>query len=303
MTQFINLFNNIYKIKFIIGIRIYTYFSNKYCTMPKILLIKVGIIIMNLHKKEKAIVSVTKEDYLSSLKLINDSLSIPSIVIDSDNNIKYASTALIKSLGIKSHNSLADKNILDNKMPKYLALYKKFPNEIIAQHKKIITEELPKVYLETYRYNDETVTLFATKTPIFDSENNFIFMHIVYKQFTVARIANLAHKFYGMGNFPTESKDFDKIKLTRMEGMVLYLYARNYSYTEVSTLLSSIGHKISPTMVNKHLYNLKTIFDVKTNDQLKDVSLKIGYDVAIPAEFMPEGSHDITGDIFELWVC
>lgn len=33
------------------------------------------------------------------------------------------------------------------------------------------------------------------------------------------------------------------------------------------------------------------------------MSLKLGYDVAVPVEFLPEGVHDITEDVFDLWIC
>lgn len=159
------------------------------------------------------------------------------------------------------------------------------------------------MFLESSRSEDSATALFVTKTPILDNENNFLFLHVRFKHFTIARVANLAYKFYGVKGFPTRAKDFEKYELTRMQSLVLYMYARNYSYTEVADLLTRFGFKISPSAVNKQLNNLKRIFGVSGHEQLKDMSLKLGYDVAIPAEFIPEGSHDITGDIFELWVC
>lgn len=71
----------------------------------------------------------------------------------------------------------------------------------------------------------------------------------------------------------------------------------------VSIWLSRFGYKVSPTAVNKHLHNLKNIFGVDSNEALRDMSLKLGYDVAIPAGFIPLGSWNISDDVFDLWLC
>lgn len=254
-----------------------------------------------MNYREKSIISVSKSEYLKSIAIANNSLNIPSLILDDKNTILYISQALIKWLDIKY--ALINKNLITDKLPKFLGLYNKFADKMQIQHTQLIENEKTRTFLETFRDKDEIITLYTTKTPIFDKDGNFIVMHVQFKRFTVARVANLGFKFYGVGNFPIKAEDFENDNLTRPQKMVLYLYARNYSYTEVSTLMSRFGYPISPTMVNKHLNQLKQIFDVRTNEMLRDISLRIGYDVAIPAEFIPEGSHDITGDIFELWVC
>lgn len=240
--------------------------------------------------------------YLESLKITSDCLNDPIIILDIFGDIKYTSKSLYKWLGV-TNLELVDKNIFEPDLPRFIALYHKCQSEIKIQHAELTKLKERKVFLESSRYEDSATALFVTKTPILDNENNFLFLHIRFKQFTVARVANLAYKFYGVKGFPTRAKDFEKYELTRMQSLVLYMYARNYSYTEVADLLTRFGFKISPSAVNKQLNNLKKIFGVSGHEQLKDMSLKLGYDVAIPAEFIPEGSHDITGDIFELWVC
>lgn len=48
---------------------------------------------------------------------------------------------------------------------------------------------------------------------------------------------------------------------------------------------------------------LKNVFNINGSDELKNISFKYGYDVAIPAEFISERIHDITEDVFDLWIC
>lgn len=127
-------------------------------------------------------------------------------------------------------------------------------------------------------------------------------MHIHFKPFTIARLASLGAKFHGV-QYSTLATGLKEVPLTRIQQMIIYLYARNYSYTEVSTWITRFGHKISPSAVNKQLAKLKVLFDVPDNEGLKDMSLKLGYDIAVPAEFLPVGIHDITEDVFNLWIC
>lgn len=243
-------------------------------------------------------INANLENLAASSELLND----PIILVDSSGIIHYMSSALAKWLNVEAK-EFSRKSIFSQDIPYFLSIYHKFTTQINKQHQNIIETKDQKVFLETYRNDDESIALFVTKTPIYDQENNFLFLHLRFKQFTIARVANLAYKFYGIKGFPIKVSDFEKYALTRIQSMVLYMYARNYSYTEVSNLLTRFGYQISPSAVNKQLDKLKKIFGVNNNELLRDMSLKLGYDVAIPAEFIPEGSHDITGDIFELWVC
>ena len=155
-------------------------------------------------------------------------------------------------------------------------------------------------YLGLFTIALAIATLFCIPPEI--SEGNFLCLHIQFKPFTIARLANLGMKFHGV-KYSSLDNELKEISLTRVQQMVIYLYARNYSYTEVATWITRFGQKISPTAVNKQLAKLKTIFNVPDNEGLKDMSLKLGYDIAVPAEFLPTGCHDITEDVFDLWVC
>lgn len=246
-------------------------------------------------------VDVSLEQYIQSASIIHDSLGISNLIVNSKNEIVHASNTFCTNNNM-SLTSLIGKPLLRVKTAQS-RMYKKFEKQILENHYQIINNNLKMIFLEVTKENDQPIAMVVHKTPIFNADNKCVCLNIQYKKFTIARLANLGNKFQGVNSYPLNKKDFMAIELTRKQQMILYLYARNYSYTEVSSWLSRFGFTISPSAVNKQLAKLKQIFDVSDNQTLKDMSMKYGYDVAAPAEFLPEGSHDITNDVFDLWVC
>jgi hypothetical protein len=245
-------------------------------------------------------INTSRDAYIGSCELISNSLGYASLILDEKNFILFASDNFYHFLKLKK-NSLIGKNYIDE-LP---GIFQKNNQDKIAEiHLQLINHNQRKIFLEV-RKNGNIVDAYVThKTPIFDSNNNFICLHIQYKPFTVARLANLGAKFHMLeGYYPLNRSGFSQISLSRIQQMIIYLYVRNYSYTEIADWITRFGQKISPTAVNKQLSKLKSIFNVTTSDALKDVSFKYGYDVAVPVEFLPEGSHDITYDVFDLWIC
>jgi len=246
-------------------------------------------------------IQATTQQYIDSLNLVSDSLGMPCLLLDKQNRIIHVNNVFCAA------NSVFRDEILNHKITKIsaprFAIYAKFATQIKQQHAEIIAANQKRIYLEVAKQDDLSTATIVYKTPIFDLNNNLIGLHLQYKPFTIARLANLATKFYGFSGYPLNLDELQTFKLSQMQQMVIYLYARNYSYTEVSSWLSRFGFTISPSGVNKQLDKLKKLLNVPDNQALKDMSLKLGYDFAIPANFLPEGSHDITQDIFDLWVC
>lgn len=245
--------------------------------------------------------TATLSEYIKSLDLISDSLGIPCLLLNNNNNIIYVNNIFCITENLTSE-QLLDSVITHSTVAKFI-MYQKFAKQINQQHEEIITLNQRRIYLEIDKSKTSSIASIVYKTPIFDLENNFIALHLQYKPFTIARLANLGAKFHGVNSYPTNKDELEHAELSRMQQMIIYLYARNYSYTEVSSWLARFGIVISSSAVNKQLNKLKKILDVPDNQTLKDMSLKLGYDFAIPAEFLPEGSHDITSDVFDLWVC
>lgn len=246
-------------------------------------------------------IQATTQQYIDSLNLVSDSLGMPCLLLDSHNRIIYVNNVFCAA------NSASQDEILNHELTKIstpcFAIYTKFAKQVKKQHTEIITTNQKRIYLEVSKQADSLTATIVYKTPIFDLDQHFIGLHLQYKPFTIARLANLATKFYGFSGYPLNKDELQTYKLSQIQQMVIYLYARNYSYTEVSSWISRFGFTISPSGVNKQLDKLKKLLNVPDNQALKDMSLKLGYDFAIPANFLPEGSHDITQDVFDLWIC
>lgn len=246
-------------------------------------------------------IQATTQQYIYSLNLVSDSLGMPCLLLDEHNRIIYANNVFCAANNV-SRDEILSHEITKIPAPRF-AIYAQFAKQIKQKHAEIITTNQKRIYLEVAKHADSLTATIVYKTPIFNLDNNFIGLHLQYKPFTIARLANLATKFYGFSGYPLNKDELQSYKLSQMQQMVIYLYARNYSYTEVSSWISRFGFTISPSGVNKQLDKLKKLLNVPDNQTLKDMSLKLGYDFAIPANFLPEGSHDITQDVFDLWIC
>lgn len=242
------------------------------------------------------------DSYITSFQIMADSIGYVGYLVDINNKIIAVSAGFKQWFKFSNENKVLNKTIHEQSIPN-LQQYKKFADILHKQYEQLRNTKTKHIYLEVFN-NEETADItISHKTPIFDKNGKFLCTNIQIRPFVIARLANLGAKFFKVKGFPTKDCELRSIKLTRIQQMVLYVYARNYSYKEVSIWLTHFGHKISPTMVNKHLDKLKTLLGAPDKESLRDMSLKLGYDVALPAEFVPEGSHDITDDVFDLWVC
>lgn len=85
--------------------------------------------------------------------------------------------------------------------------------------------------------------------------------------------------------------------LTERQHMVLFLYVNRYSNTEIATIMTELGHKLSASRVNDHLENLRYIFAVKTKQQLIDSAISLNYHLYIPRKFLKIGSYDLDDEL------
>ena len=255
---------------------------------------------INYSEPQRSFIDGNIQEYIRSIELSSRSLGIRCLLLDKDNQILFASDDFCRATGM-SADTLCGKIVTKIEIPK-LARYHLFVRQINKHHREIIAHNQRRIFLEI-NANENLVDATVThKTPVYDQDGNFLCLHIHFKPFTIARLASLGAKFHGV-QYSTLATGLKEVPLTRIQQMIIYLYARNYSYTEVSTWITRFGHKISPSAVNKQLAKLKVLFNVPDNEGLKDMSLKLGYDIAVPAEFLPVGIHDITEDVFDLWIC
>ncbi len=245
-------------------------------------------------------VSATLDEYINSCQLMSQALGISQVLLDKENQIVFASPAFAQQFNFRIEELIGEN--FNHKMAGIFSSSGIKQLDIV--HAQIITKNHRRIYLEVCKKNTLVETHISHKAPVFDQKGELLCLHIQYKPFTIARLANLGAKFHKLeGYYPLNRDGFAQVELSRVQQMIIYLYVRNYSYTEIAAWITRFSHQISPTAVNKQLLKLKTIFNVDSSDALKDVSFKYGYDVAVPVEFLPEGIHDITEDAFDLWLC
>lgn len=205
---------------------------------------------LNFNQPIRQLINSTAQEYVTSCQLISDNLGTMDLILDINHQVVFASKMLNLQFSIKEEIS-----------GKHLSIFIEqiFPanavniEELVTTHQQIISENQRRIYLEIHKQDNNTIEAYISyKTPIFDKSNNFLGLHIQYKPFTVARLANLGAKFHKVeGYYPLKRNEFANIELTRVQQQIIYLYVRNYSYTEIADWMNRLGHRISPAAVNK----------------------------------------------------
>jgi DNA-binding CsgD family transcriptional regulator len=148
--------------------------------------------------------------------------------------------------------------------------------------------------------NTHNKIFIVTKRPIINpATGNFVGIFCCMRNFMHPHILNLIYKIndvdFGMAN--TEQIEPLKYKLTQRQHMVLFLYLQKYSYSEIASIMATLGHKISAGRVNDHLENLKYIFAVKNKEQLIEIALSYKYHLFIPRQFLKPGSYLLDDEV------
>jgi len=138
------------------------------------------------------------------------------------------------------------------------------------------------------------------KRPIINpATGNFVGIAGVIKPFALPNILSMIYKMNGI-NFGLANKVQKqplKYDLTERQNMILFLYLNKYSNTEISEIMTILGHKISKTRVNDYLENLKYIFHVKTKEQLIEKAISLNYHLLIPRKFLKVGSYELEDEV------
>lgn len=234
-------------------------------------------------------------DFIFSFKSINSNTGNIAYIIDHNNKIAAISVGFIDDFSLSSSNKLIGKSWEKQNIPS-LKFFKTNAETLNQQYRFSIA----KNYFYIMKFRPSAKLYLVNSNPIF-KDNEHIGTHISMRPYVLPRLAELSLICHSK-NITNDSAP-TPIMLTPKQSMVLYLYLRNYSYTEVSTWMGAFGHKISPSRVNEHLARLKQIFKVQSKDELRGKGLKMGYHINMPTDFMQEGSFDITDDIVRLMVC
>lgn len=164
-------------------------------------------------------------------------------------------------------------------------------------------DELVRDKLTTLRFlfvDSHNRIFIVTKRPIINpATNNFVGIFSCMRNFMYPHILNLIYKMNGVNYGIANSNPENKLKytLTERQHMVLFLCVNKYSNTEISSIMTTLKHKISAGRVNDHLENLRYIFAVKSKEQLIEKALSYNYHLFIPRKFLKVGSYLLEDEV------
>jgi len=162
-----------------------------------------------------------------------------------------------------------------------------------------VQDELVRTTMETrkYLYVDKYDHVIMThESPIINpATGNFVGLLGMANTFILPHILDLIYKINGtiFGLTTKTQSEPLKYKLTKRQHVVLFLSLNNYSYSEIASIMTTLGLTISPGRVNAHLEKLKAIFNVLSKEQLIEKAILLKYHRFIPRDLLKNGSYDI----------
>lgn len=200
-------------------------------------------------------------------------------------DIVYTSTPYQETL--ETHSTEADATHITTEEQEQLK------KDELTQDDIILNTRVAKnyIYVDSYRHIRH-----LHKRPIVnpDTQNAVGIMTYV-NHFALPNILKLIYKVnnvnHGLAN--KIQKAPLKYELTEKQNMVLFLYVNKYSNVEISQILTTLGHKTSPSRVNDHLESLKFIFYVKTKEQLIEKAISLNYHLLVPRNFLKYGIYEL----------
>jgi hypothetical protein len=152
----------------------------------------------------------------------------------------------------------------------------------IERHKK------RKTYLEVLCSNGKNNIFLCYKTPLINPENNnFVGIRGQITNLVLPHVVKTLFKMHGtkgllLGHKNGKESPLKEYPLTNIQHMVLFLALNNYSYSEISLLLSEFGHQVTPVRVNDYLEQLKLIFHVRNKIQLIEKAIGLNLHTFLP---------------------
>lgn len=209
---------------------------------------------------------------------------------DKESYFYYMSPAYIEALNYKEQKR--GEFVLGIDMPEANnEMFGKAKEEDLRIQKTLASQSF--LYVDITTCNRISLT---QKRPIVNPyTNNFVGIIGSVRPFIMPNILDLIYRInnvsYGIAN--SKPSDPLKYRLTTRQHMVLFLYVNKYTYTQASSIMSTLHQKISPARINDHLESLKSIFNVKTKEQLIEKAVSLKYHLLIPRKFLNAGSYAI----------
>ncbi|MBX9598168.1 MAG: helix-turn-helix transcriptional regulator [Burkholderiales bacterium] len=138
------------------------------------------------------------------------------------------------------------------------------------------------------------------KRPIINpATNNFVGIIGNVSPLLLPNILDMLYKMNGIRLGLANSECVEPLQhdLTPRQHVILFLYLNRYSATDISSILTTLGQKISAGRVNNHLENLKYIFAAKTKEQLIEKAISLKYHLFIPRQLLQIGSFPLEDEV------
>ena len=157
-----------------------------------------------------------------------------------------------------------------------------------------------KTYIEILSCNGKNIIHTLYKTPIINPETgNLVGIKGLVTNLVMPHIIKTLFKIHGSKGLTTKIKNnrnpLFEYPLSDIQHKVLFLAINNYSYSEISILLSEFGYEVSSSRVNDYLEQLKLIFHVRNKTQLIEKAISLNLHCYLPNRlFTKEISIEIT---------
>lgn len=240
--------------------------------------------------------------FIHDFKVTHNSMGDMAYLLNQENKLIALSQTFQNKFEISQPSQLLGHSFAEQNFTR-LKMYKDHATTLEKQNDLVRSSATKQVFLDVINYENVADTLVVHKTPIYCIASQTILIHARMKTVVFARLDNLVAKIFDTGILPENIKKIESPMLTARQRMVIYCYLRNYSYNEISIWMTAFGAPISPPRVIEHLNRIKTIIGAKNKEELRTISIKLGYNLITPTELMPEGSYTINDDIYDLWLC
>lgn len=211
-----------------------------------------------------------------------------SYVMDHHQKVVTISDEFASKFSLANRNMLIGKLLTETDLP-LLQFYQNNHEIISQQNLQVLSDKKHHIFFEIMDIDKFSHLYITHKYPIIvDDESIGIYVYM--RPFSLQRYSDLAFCSYAKKEYCIRPWT-GKYEPTSKQLLVLFLFLRNYSYTEISSWLSAFGMTMSSSRVNEHLENLKIQFDAKNKAELKKKATLAGFPSLMPRGFLKSGSY------------
>jgi len=236
------------------------------------------------------------DNYLAAFDRITENLHSIAYVSDANYNLVAVSQKFLEEFFINDKEDILNKSLYKCNAPA-LQWYANNHEILEGQYQEITAESKNYLTLDIIDYGAVSRMYIVHKSPIVIT-GKILGIYTYMRPFGLPRLEDLIHYSNGVNSY-SKPMTIDH-KLTAKQRMVLFLFLRNYSYSETSNWMGAFGYKISSSRVSEHLTALKNILGAKDSVELRELAIQYGYHSEMPAGFLPNGSYCIENYLTEI---